>query len=150
MGFRPGDLREAYAFVRRVLVRFRYAELPKAGKEFPGEVTGLSRAQLTRLVGQHARTGTIEDRRRGPARPFERRYTATDTRLLAEVDEILGELSGPTTRRVRRREFEEYGRQPFERLARQQLIHRRLADPSTLSCFSRHARSSFLDSCYGT
>ena len=121
VAFRPVDRREAYAFARRVLVRFRYAELPRAGKglvkEFLGKVTGLSRAQLTRLVGQHARTGRIEDRRRGPARPFERRYTAADIRLLAEVDEILGERSGPATRRVMQREFEEYGRRSFERLA---------------------------------
>ena len=121
VGFRPLDRRETYEFVRRVLVRFRYAELPKAGKglvkEFLGKVTGLSRAQLTRLFGQHARTGRIVDRRRGPARPFERRYTAADVRLLAAVDETLGELSGPATRRVMQREFEEYGRQPFERLA---------------------------------
>ena len=121
VAFRPVDRRETYAFVRRVLVRFRHAELPRAGKglvkEFLGKVTGLSRAQLTRLVGQHARTGRIEDRRRGPARPFERRYTAADIRLLAEVDEALGDRSGPATRRTMQREFEEYGRQPFERLA---------------------------------
>jgi len=32
VGFRPVDRRETYAFVRRVLVRFRHADLPKAGK----------------------------------------------------------------------------------------------------------------------
>ena len=121
VAFRPLDRRETYEFVRRVLVRFRYGEMGKAGKglvkEFLGKVTGLSRAQLTRLVGQYARTGTVTDRRRGPARPFERRYTAADIRLLAEVDETLGELSGPATRRVMQREFEEYGRRSFERLA---------------------------------
>ena len=121
VGFRPVDRSETYAFVRRVLVRFRHAELPRAGKglvkEFLGKVTGLSRAQLTRLIGQHARTGRIEDRRRGPARPFERRYTAADIRLLAEVDKTLGERSGPATRRTMQREFEKYGRAAFERLA---------------------------------
>ncbi len=121
VAFRPVDRRETYEFVRRVLVRFRHTELHKPGKGlvkgFLGKVTGLSRAQLTRLVGQYARTGMVADGRRGPARPFERRYTAADIRLLADVDETLGELSGPATRRVMQREFEVYGRRPFERLA---------------------------------
>ena len=40
-------------------------------------MTGLSRAQMTRLVGQHRATGRVTDRRGGaPVRPFERRYRA--------------------------------------------------------------------------
>lgn len=79
--FRLADRDDACAFVRRTLVRFRYAELGKPAKgllrRFLGKVTGLSRAQLTRLIGQYRATGRIEDRRRRPARPFERRYTPT-------------------------------------------------------------------------
>ena len=80
-------------------------------------MTGLSRAQLTRLIGQYRATGRIEDRRRGPARPFERRYTAADVRLLAETDEILGGPCGAATRRVMKRQFEVFGDRRFERLA---------------------------------
>ena len=79
-------------------------ELDKPAKgllrRFLGRVAGLSRAQLTRLIGHYRATGRIEDRRRGPARPFERRYTAADVRQLAEADEILGDLCGAATRRV--------------------------------------------------
>ncbi len=53
----------AYAFVRRTIVRFRYHELGRAGKglvkQFLAKATGLSRAQLTRLIAQHRRTGNI-------------------------------------------------------------------------------------------
>ena len=73
---------------------------------FVAKVTGLSRAQSTRLIGQYQRTGHIRDRRCGATRPFERRYTAVDIRLLAEVEETLGGLCGPTTRRVMRRQYE--------------------------------------------
>ena len=96
MDFRLGDRDDAYAFVQRTLVPFRHPELDKPAKgllrRFPGKVTGLSRAQLTRLIGQYRATGRIEDRRRGPAPPFERRYTAADVRQLAEAGEILGDL----------------------------------------------------------
>ena len=119
--FRLVDRDDAYGFVRRTLVRFRHTTLDKPSKgllrRFLGKVTGLSRAQLTRLIGQYRATGRIEDRRRGPARPFERRYTAADVRLLAETDEILGGLCGAATRRVMQRQFEVFGDRRFERLA---------------------------------
>jgi len=35
-----------------------------------------------------------------PVVPFERRYTATDIRLLAETDALHGTLSGTTTRKL--------------------------------------------------
>ena len=69
--------------MRRALVRLDYGRLGKSDKglvrHYLVKVTGLSRAQLTRLTGQHRETGRIEDRRGGaPARPFERRYTRAD------------------------------------------------------------------------
>lgn len=78
--FQPVCRSEGYAFVSRMLSRFDYARLgrPDRGlvKGFLGKATGLSRAQVTRLVGQFVKTGRVEDRRRGaPRRPFERRYT---------------------------------------------------------------------------
>ena len=81
-------------------------------------MTGLSRAQLTRLMAQHRSTGRIRDSRGGgPSRPFVRRYTAADVRLLAEVDAALGQRCGPATRAVLRRQFEVFGDGRFERLA---------------------------------
>ena len=119
--FRLVDRDDAYGFVRRTLVRFRYETLGKPSKGLLGrflcKVTGLSRAQTTRLIGQYRATGRIEDRRRGPARPFERRYTAADVRRLAETDEILGGLCGAATRRVMQRQFEVFGDRRFERPA---------------------------------
>ena len=126
--FNPVSRDEAYAFVSRTLTRFDYARLGKPdrglAKGFLGKATGLSRAQLTRLVRQFAKTGQVVDRRRGaPRRPFERRYTAADIRLLAEVDATLGQMAGPATREVMRREFEVYGDGRFARLAHISIGH---------------------------
>ena len=119
--FHLTDRRGAYDFVTRTLRRLNYAGLSKADKgvvrRFVAKVTGLSRAQSTRLIGQYQNTGHIRDRRCGATRPFERRYTAVDIRLLAEVDETLGGLCGPTTRRVMRRQYEVFGDERIERLA---------------------------------
>ena len=120
--FKHRSREEAYAFVQRMLARFGYARLGKADKgalkRFLGKTTGLSRAQLTRLVHQYLATGRIVDRRGGPpARPFGRRYTAADIRLLADVDATLGQMAGPATREVMRREHEVFGDERFARLA---------------------------------
>ena len=122
LDFAVADRSSRNDFVRRMLVRFDYAALGKADKglmkRFLGKATGLSRAQLTRLIGQRAKTGRIVDRRGGaPAKPFARRYTARDVVLLAEVDETLGQVCGQATRAVMRREFEVFGDARFERLA---------------------------------
>ena len=126
--FSPRSREEVYVFVQRMLARFDYARLGKADKgavrRFLAKTTGLSRAQLTRLVGQYLDTGRIVDRRGGaPARPFARRYTPADIRLLAEVDATLGQMAGPATREVMRREYEVFGDERFERLAAVSVSH---------------------------
>ena len=53
---RPSD-----GFIRRTLVQFRYHSLSKADRgtvrAYLAKMTGVSRAQLTRLIGQHRDTG---------------------------------------------------------------------------------------------
>ncbi|WP_419942443.1 integrase [Candidatus Palauibacter sp.] len=121
--FTLNDRDSAYVFVRRSLERLRYHGLgrPDKGlvKAYLAKVTGLSRAQLTRLIAQHKRTGHIRDRRRKPpANAFQRRYTPRDVALLAEVDAAYGRLSGPATKEILRRQYEVHGDGRFERLAR--------------------------------
>ena len=120
--FRSVDRADAYGFVRRFLVRSRYLRLSRSDKglvrRFLVKATGFSRAQVTRLITQYRETGRIEDGRRGPKRPFPRRYTKADIGLLAEVDATLGGLCGPVTRRVMQRQYEVFGDARFERLAR--------------------------------
>ena len=120
--FAEGDREGAYALVRRTLVQLGYHRLGKPDKglvkRYLGKVTGCSRAQLTRLIRQHRETGRIEDRRgAAPMRPFERRYTRMDIRLLAQVDAQLGQMSGSATRAVLRRQWKVFGDTRFERLA---------------------------------
>ena len=120
--FAVSDREGIYRLIRRTLVRLGYSRLGKADKglvkRYLGKVTGLSRAQLTRLIAQHRATGRIEDRRGGaPAKPFARRYTRADVRLLAKVDAALGQMSGAATRRVLRRQWQVFGDRRFERLS---------------------------------
>ena len=85
----PQSRADACAFVAKTLQRFDYALRGKTDKgllrRFLVKATGLSRAQVTRLLRQHRTTGRITDRRGAPNRPFARRYTRAD----------IGQLRGP-------------------------------------------------------
>jgi transposase InsO family protein len=111
----------AYAFIAQSLSRFCYRRLGKAGKglvrAYLAKVTGLSRAQLTRLVRRQQGGERLTDRRGTPARPFARRYTPEDVRLLAKVDALHGNLSGPATRKLCERAWRVFGDARYERLA---------------------------------
>lgn len=95
----------------------------KQGREVKGllrsyiaKMTGMSRAQVTRLIAQHVKTGevkpTVYRRRRFPSR-----YTRRDAELLAMVDEAHETLSGPATSAILSREYNEYSNKEFARLA---------------------------------
>ena len=120
--WRLQDRESAYAFVRRTLVAFGYHRLGKGDRgwvrRYMAKVTGFSPAQLTRLVARHAETGTVEDRRaRHSGRAFETRYGRVDIRLLAEVDEAFGQMSGLATCEILRRAYQVHGDPRFARLA---------------------------------
>ena len=121
LDFRVPGREGAYDFIVRQLRRFGYAGLGKADKGlvrcYLKKVTGLSRAQVTRLIAQFGKNGRIRDRRGPPAKPFARRYTPADVRLLAEVDALHGTLSGPATRKLCERAWRVFGEACFERLA---------------------------------
>jgi hypothetical protein len=79
-------------------------------------VTGLSRAQVTRLIARWQQTRRVQ---RKPARrpQFPRRYSAEDAQRLAAVDAAHEDLSGPAVRHILQREFEVYGNADYQRLA---------------------------------
>lgn len=111
----------AYGFISETLSCFGYARLGKADKglvrAYLGKVTGLSRAQIARLIGRHQRGERLQDRRGPPAQPFARRYRPEDIRLLVEVDTLHGNLSGPATRKLCERAWQVFGDERYERLA---------------------------------
>src|SRR3974390_3257602 len=113
--------REIYEWVERVLVRYEYAGQGKADKgllrRYLEKMTGLSRAQVTRLIASYLKTGRVRVSQYQRHR-FAARYTKADVDLLAYVDKAHGNLSGPATRRILEREYEVHGIAAYARLAR--------------------------------
>jgi hypothetical protein len=118
--FAGSDRAEVYGWVERLLCQQEYPLQKRRSKgllrAYVEHMTGLSRAQSTRLVGRYLKTGrvAVEPSRRPH---FPRRYTPADIELLASVDEAHEQLSGPATQHILKREFEVYGQGEFERLA---------------------------------
>lgn len=118
--FESENRQQRYGWVERVLVQQAYRQQGKAAKgllrRYIEKMTGLSRAQVTRLIARYAASGRVEatvyKRRR-----FPQRYTPADIELLASVDEAHETLSGPATRHILQRELQQYGNQEYARLA---------------------------------
>lgn len=122
-----GKTREQiYGWVEKVLVHHQYQQ---QGRRVRGllrlyveKMTGLSRAQATRLIQRYRKSGkvqvTVYRRHR-----FPQRYTARDVELLARVDEAHETLSGPATRRILEREYQQYGKPEYQRLAAISVAH---------------------------
>jgi hypothetical protein len=117
---------EKYAWVERVLGAQKYGVLSKRERgvvrAYVEKVTGMSAAQTTRLIRAFLDHGVVR------AAPYQRhrfsaRYTAEDIGLLAEVDRVHERLSGPATRHILQREYEQYGKKPYERLAKISVGH---------------------------
>lgn len=124
--FEGANRGQVYGWVERVLVQQEYARQGKAARgllrRYIEKMTGLSRAQVTRLIARYAASGRVEPtvyRRRR----FPERFTRADIELLASVDEAHETLSGPATRRILEREVQLYGRQQYARLATISVAH---------------------------
>lgn len=118
--FEANNREEIYSWVTRTMVEQEYGGQKREAKgllrRYVGKMTGLSRAQVTRLIGQYLKSGTVKERKYHRNR-FAIQYQATDVALLAAVDEAHETLSGPATQKILYREFYEYGDQRYRRLA---------------------------------
>lgn len=124
--FEAANRGEIYGWVSRTLCEQEYWKQSKASKgllrRYLEKMTGLSRAQVTRLITAYVETGAVEARCYRRHR-FAQHYSSADVALLAEVDEAHETLSGPATRQILKREFEQYGDHRFERLAGISVAH---------------------------
>ncbi len=124
--FEGRNREEVYGWVDRVLDQQSYRTLERAGRglvrRYLEKLTGLSRAQITRLITQYLNGQPVRVKRYRRRR-FPTRYTRADTELLAKVDEAHETLSGPATQKILQREFYDFGDARFRRLAELSVAH---------------------------
>jgi hypothetical protein len=121
VGYRGRNREEVYGWVNATLREQHYEELKRDNRglvrRYVEKMTGLSRAQTTRLIGRYRQGEEVK------LRPYQRncfstRYTREDIALLAGLDEAHGTLSGPATRKLLERAWYEFGEEQYQNLAR--------------------------------
>ena len=124
--FEGENRQQVYGWVEQVL---RQQQYEKQGRKARGllrryleKMTGLSRAQVTRLIARYRASGELQPAHYRRHR-FPQRYTRADIELLATVDEAHETLSGPATRRILEREYQDYGKPEYQRLASISVAH---------------------------
>jgi transposase InsO family protein len=118
--------REVYEWITRLLRQQGYRTQGKVVRgllrRYVAKMTGRSRAQVTRLIGQYLKHSEVKESSHRRHR-FESRFTRADLELLARVDEAHETLSGPATKKILEREYEIYQHVAYERLATISVAH---------------------------
>lgn len=112
---------EVYGWVNETLRQQNYGELGRTGRglvrRYIQKMTGLSRAQVTRLITQYLQGEEVKPKAYRRQR-FPTRYTRADVELMAGVDEAHETLSGPATQKILQREFYDFRDPRYQQLAR--------------------------------
>jgi transposase InsO family protein len=120
VGFKGRNREEVYEWVNQTLRGRCYQELKRHDRglvrRYVEKMTGMSRAQITRLVTVYLSGEEVK------AKPYRRhrftqRYLREDVDLLAAVDEAHECLSGPATQKILYRAYYDFEETKFCRLA---------------------------------
>lgn len=120
VGFKGRNREEVYDWVNRTVRQIRYQDLKRSGRglvrRYVAKMTGMSRAQVTRLLAMYLRGEQVK------AKPYRRhrfrqRYKREDIDLLATVDEAHQTLSGPATQKILQRAYYDFADSQYQRLA---------------------------------
>jgi hypothetical protein len=118
--FKARDRGDVYAWLSQTLRQQRYRELKRRSRglvrRYLEKLTGLSRAQITRLIAMYMEGKPVQPKayRR---RRFPQRYTQDDIVLLAATDEAHETPSGPAMRKILERAYYDFRESKYRRLA---------------------------------
>lgn len=117
---------EVYGWIETTMREHGYETQSKENKgvlrKYIVKMTGLSRSQVTRLICRYVTTRAVKVVAYRRHR-FVGHYTRRDAELLASVDQAHETLSGPATKAILCREYEEFGNAEYARLAGISVAH---------------------------
>ena len=121
VGFEGQNREEVYGWVNQTLRQQRYEELKRSGRglvrRYVEKMTGLSRAQTTRLITVYLRGRGGEAAGATGGTVSHGGIRGRTSHLLAGVDEAHGTLSGPATQKLLQRACYNFGDARYQRLA---------------------------------
>jgi transposase InsO family protein len=121
-----GNTDAGYRWIQGVLVKFQYLTLSRKDKgvviRYLVKISGYSRQQLTRLIRQYRKGGSLQRRQR-TVQGFARRYNAQDIGLLAAMDERHDTPCGPAVKKLCERACVVFGQGEYAALAAISVSH---------------------------
>lgn len=124
--FQVRSQKEKYAWIENVLNRFGYFSLKRkekgAVKSYIMRMTGISDAQLTRLIAKKKATGKIVISSKS-RHTFSTKYDTGDIALLVETDNAHERLSGQATKAIFERENNIFKKEKYARLKNISVAH---------------------------
>ncbi len=113
-------------WIEKVITKHRYLKCSHKDKgilkDYMMKMTGISRAQMTRLIAEYKKRGTLKPREY-IRNSFERIYTKGDIELLAKLDNAHECLSGPASLKIMKEEYRVFGKVEYERLRNISVSH---------------------------
>lgn len=118
---------ERNKWVQEVLMNYQYLHASKPVKsllkKYVRKMTGLSRAQATRLIKHYRAYGALNKVNDYHRHKFVKIYNPDDLALLAKVDNAHNCLSGPATLTIIEREYQLFGKTEYANLANISVSH---------------------------
>lgn len=125
LSLRKASIEDKYKFIDQTVDRFSYRQLKRKDKRvvlaYLKKLTGYKRTQLNRLVSS-AKGGALS------RKPYHRTnsyriYATPDIKLLEKTDEFHLRLNSLATKEILRREYEVFGHQEYEKIAKVSRSH---------------------------
>lgn len=117
---------EIYEWIEDALIKFEYIPLRKADKgivrEYIQKMSGYSGAQITRLIKQYTKRGTIQIQPR-ERNIFPTVYSSKDIELLAKTDELHEFPNGHAIKTILGRMYRVYGRHEYGKISEISVAH---------------------------
>lgn len=124
--FQAISRKEKYQWIENVLLKFRYFKLRKRDKtivrKYIMQMTGISDAQLTRLINKKKKVGKIVINNISRHK-FEKIYKPEDIALLTKTDNLHERMSGYATKTILKRECEVFKKDNYKNICRISASH---------------------------
>lgn len=119
LNFKSRSKEERNEWIEKVLIHHKYSKRFKPEKtlikRYIRKMTGLSKSQLTRLIKDWKKRGTLK-LREYKRNKFAKIYDLYEIALLSEIDNAHNVLSGPATRKIIKDEVEMYHNEKYAKL----------------------------------
>ena len=117
---------ERNEWIENILRQHKYFQLFRPNKivikKYIQSMTGLSRSQLTKLIADYRKRGTLKPKEY-KRNKFKKIYDLEEIALLADIDNAHSRLSGPATKQIIKEDYEIFGKTEYEKLKDLSVAH---------------------------